>query len=121
MTREIKWTTSKGLEIVIAISSRFELNSQGDVKTQGRKEVVSKATVDGRRHAGSHCQAIDHPEFVARFGQIAMTRDQLAAYKAAYAMVAESIREHNDACDRHEADLDEITDNTRRIENKMAY
>jgi hypothetical protein len=119
----ITWTAGNGSKIEVTLEATYGYTLSGNVKTSGRKEIDLRVYIDGKEESqiGGLKRNINHPVAVAQIGRLLITRENLARIDEAYAAVEASIADHNAEVDRHVAELDAITDNSRKIERKMAY
>lgn len=124
MSIEIKqsWVAGSGQEIEIVMTANFELDLQGRRKSAGRIETETVVLVDGKRHLFCpKVESLDHPVAVAKLvcgsKAIGMSQENYDLYLANKRKIENSIRENNEACDRHEASLMDVEKSRLEIES----
>ena len=124
-TRTINWTAGSGQKIEIEMVAQYGLNLQSRRKTSGLMSISIDTKVDGESLGGmAHLETIDHPVVAAKIGNgrqaVGLSQENLDRYNAAKAELEALIAPNNAACEKHEAELDALSDEQRRIERKMA-
>jgi len=121
--KTINWTTSNGQKVEVAVSSDFELNTQGRRKDSGYKTVVIKATVDGESvSTAGGIRPVQHPVIVSMLGEkLGLTPENNNAVVSAVETVKSEIAKHNEKLMQNELKLDQATSEGKQIENRMNY
>ncbi len=117
---KINWITAGGKKILILFHADFLLDSQGDRKTAGYKEVVCEAFIDGKKQWGTIQSIVGHKKAVAAIGKIGLTREHKALYDSARAKVETEIEKHNSDLDMYAESLDHLSTIQRKLEKTMA-
>lgn len=122
-TRTIKWANGNGNAMQITLAAQFGLDLQANRKTAGLIELNTDTTVDGVSLGGmARLELVTgHPVVAARIGNYGIPQTIVNQYNTAKAELESLIKDNNDAAEFHVDALDAMTEETKRIERKMAY
>jgi hypothetical protein len=119
--KTINWTAGSGQKIEVSVKAVYETNLQGVRKTSGRMTYATTGTIDGAAINALGVDEIRHPIAVAKFGPVAMTRENYDRYLSAVAEVYEEIKAHNAKFDRREDERDQVAASSEALRVAMAY
>ena len=121
--RTIKWINGRGDAMQITLTAQFGLDQQANRKTAGLIELSTTTTVDGVSLGGMARLKLvtGHPIVAARIGNYGIPQTIVDQYDTARAELGSLIKDNNDAAELHVDNLDAITEETKRIEQRMAY
>tara|TARA_R110000824_G_scaffold741_6_gene4616 strand:+ start:4400 stop:4729 length:330 start_codon:yes stop_codon:yes gene_type:complete len=107
----------------ITLTAQFGLDQQANRKTAGLIELSTTTTVDGVSLGGMARLKLvtGHPIVAARIGNYGIPQTIVDQYDTARAELGSLIKDNNDAAELHVDNLDAITEETKRIEQRMAY
>tara|TARA_R110002110_G_scaffold13929_10_gene66183 strand:- start:660 stop:1037 length:378 start_codon:yes stop_codon:yes gene_type:complete len=122
-TRSIKWTNGNGNAMQINLTAQFGLDLQANRKTTGLIELSTTTTVDGVSLGGmARLELVTgHPVVAARIANYGIPQAIVDQYNTAKSELESLIKNNNDAAELHVDELDAITEETKRIERRMAY
>ena len=107
----------------INLTAQFGLDLQANRKTTGLIELSTTTTVDGVSLGGmARLELVTgHPVVAARIANYGIPQAIVDQYNTAKSELESLIKNNNDAAELHVDELDAITEETKRIERRMAY